>query len=381
MKQPHPYRLLLLSQSRPSADLLRMAEVIGKARNADVNQMAGRDAAALARAITEAPADLLVLEWSRDDAWLAALTDSAYSRHIDAVCVRSQTDIHPRRILVLAGGGPFALEGIHIAGELSAAWNLPVAVLRVLGQGGQVSPRMQEEQTRTVSEQMRVQLSTLRVDAQVILKTDSDVPNAIAAECRESDLIVMGGPATCRVGGEFRNSIPCDIIETRRNPFVIMIPHRRTAIRLNEVFWENTIRINLKANSMLEAITHLVDTLIIEKQVPASFRQKVIDAAVRREMAVSTAFGCQIAIPHAAVPEVHDVIGCMGICPNGIRCCQAGSSANFIFLLLTPRYDYSDYLAVLAQIAGLMQDERNRCALLAAATAAEAASILGKETW
>ncbi|MHC4606536.1 MAG: PTS sugar transporter subunit IIA, partial [Planctomycetota bacterium] len=89
------------------------------------------------------------------------------------------------------------------------------------------------------------------------------------------------------------------------------------------------------------------------------------------------ALGLETAVPHAPIPGLPGIIGCLGICPDGVDFEGAhGGPVRFIFLLLTPRQDYHAYIPALAQIADLMRPEETRAALLRCRTPSEVTALI-----
>jgi PTS system fructose-specific IIC component/PTS system nitrogen regulatory IIA component len=144
---------------------------------------------------------------------------------------------------------------------------------------------------------------------------------------------------------------------------------------LGNIFWENTIRLDMHPTDKWDAIAQMVDILVEERQVPPSQRDNILHTALEREHKGSTAMGHATAIPHAPIPNLPAVIGAVGICPAGIDFdAPDGKAVYFIFLLLTPQQNYRSYIPVLAEIAGLMRTSTTQQGLLDCQTPSEAAA-------
>ena len=149
---------------------------------------------------------------------------------------------------------------------------------------------------------------------------------------------------------------------------------------LSDIFWANTIRLDLRPKTRWQAVEALVDALVDEKQVPASQHQMVLETALAREKETSTSIGHEIAVPHARIPNLPGVIGCMGICPEGVDFeGPYREPVRFVFLLLTPQQNYRSYIPVLAQIATLMRPDDTRQQFLQCQTPTEVTALIRQQ--
>ena len=106
----------------------------------------------------------------------------------------------------------------------------------------------------------------------------------------------------------------------------------------------------------------------------------MLEAALERERKGSTSLGHGTAIPHAPIPDLPGIIGCLAICPQGVDFeGPTDEPIQFIFLLLTPEHNYRSYIPILAQIASLMRNGTTRGDLLAAQTPSEITAILKRQ--
>ena len=150
-----------------------------------------------------------------------------------------------------------------------------------------------------------------------------------------------------------------------------------TEASLGKVFWEQMVRLDFRPKDKWDAIDQMIDVLIEEEQFPSEKRDMVLAAALNRERQGSTALGHQTAIPHAPIPNLPGIIGCLGICPDGLDFQNpTGEKIHFIFLLLTPRQNYRSYIPLLAQIANLVRSTNFRSNLLSCQTPTEVTHLL-----
>jgi mannitol/fructose-specific phosphotransferase system IIA component (Ntr-type)/nucleotide-binding universal stress UspA family protein len=326
--------------------------------------------------------NMMVMGWYRQlgkDAVLGA-QNRALTKTVDVdTLIFRVGEFRPaKRILVPTGGGAHSVVGLQIAHDLSRAWGADLEILRI-ARDRQCRP--EDPLLSRYCEQLRqetlLRLQLLDIDAPVTIIPSKEVISPIVASARPDDLVVLGASNDWRQDEYLAGSIPDEITSQLPNPVLMVRAHHGQELELSNVFWENTIRLGMRPADKWDAITQLVDALVEERQVPASLRQRVLDAALGREHKSSTALGHQTAIPHAPIPDLPAIIGALAICPEGVDFGSPdGQPVNFIFLLLTPQQNYRNYIPVLAQIASLMRISRMRPAFLACQTPAEVKALL-----
>lgn len=92
------------------------------------------------------------------------------------------------------------------------------------------------------------------------------------------------------------------------------------------------------STSAANAITFLVEQLVIGGLVPPDKKDAVVRTVLARESLGSTAIGHGLAIPHAAVSSVSRVAGILSTCQAGLSWEGAsdGRPVHFVCLILTP---------------------------------------------
>lgn len=104
----------------------------------------------------------------------------------------------------------------------------------------------------------------------------------------------------------------------------------------------------LAAPSKEAAIQALVDRLAETGAVPATRRDEVLAAVLKREAASATDVGHGIAIPHAKHGAVQRVVAAVAFCPAGV--CfggRDGQPVQLIILLVSPENDHAAHLGAL----------------------------------
>jgi PTS system fructose-specific IIA component/PTS system nitrogen regulatory IIA component len=329
--------------------------------------------------------NMMVMGWYHDveeDAVLSATNRSLTKAvNVDTLIFKDR-DFHPaRRILAPTGGGNNALMGIQIGHDLAQTWGAEVEVLRIARDPNCMpeDPIFKRYCTQ-VYDNTKLQLELLGVDHPITILPSQDIVAPIVNRIKKDDLVVLGASNDWRQAGYLAGSIPDEIANQIPSSVLMVRSPTPNTVLLSNVFWEQTIRLDLRPKDKWEAITQLVDALVDEKQVPLSQRQLVLDAALQREDKNSTSLGHQTAIPHAPIPELPNVIGCLGICPDGVDFGGIyDEPVHFVFLLLTPQQNYRNYIPVLAQISSLMRLEETRKLFTSCQTPAEIMFLLKQQ--
>jgi mannitol/fructose-specific phosphotransferase system IIA component (Ntr-type) len=148
-------------------------------------------------------------------------------------------------------------------------------------------------------------------------------------------------------------------------------------VRLTEILREDIIKINLDASTKWEAIQELIDLLISTHELRLTDRNEIIEAVFDRERSLSTGLEHGIAVPHAVVNCVEDVIAALGTSWKGIPFeSHDGQPAKLVILLLIPQGVFQRHVRTLAGIARLGTNPELRNHLFIAKTPAEAMDVL-----
>ena len=118
------------------------------------------------------------------------------------------------------------------------------------------------------------------------------------------------------------------------------------------------------------AIDALIDLLVRAKKLQPQDRDAVRKAVKDRETSKSTGIGYGIALPHASVPCVHDVVVAFArLHPPVDFQALDGQPVTMCVLLLTPQGQFQQHLHALSSIARVLSDKQRRANLEAAVTA------------
>ena len=340
---------------------------------------------AIQNTVDEWSCNMLVMGWYGDVDRRAILSSAnralAKSLHVDTLIFKEKS-FHPaRKILVPTGGGGHSFMGLQIADALARAWGAELAVTRVARDPeGRADNPILQRYCQQILEDTELRLQLLNIDAPIEIIPSPDVVRPIVERASGSDLLVLGASNDWRQEEHLAGSIP-DEIAYRAPCSVLMVRSRApTSSQLSDIFWEQTIRLDLHPKDKWEAIDQMVDILVEEKQVPTSERDRVLAAARARERQSSTAMGRQTAIPHAPIEALPGIIGALGICPDGVDFKGLKDEpVHFIFLLLTPQQNYRSYVPVLAQIATLMHSDEARAAFRRCQTPSELTALIKRQ--
>lgn len=297
---------------------------------------------------------------------------------VDTVILKERNLGSVRRILVPTGGGGHSIMGLQVAQQLAEAWDAEIRVVRIArdDECRADDPALQRYCAH-IYEDTQLKLQLLGIAAPIEIVPSSEVIDPILSRAADCDLIVLGASNDWLQEEHLAGSIP-DEIAARSPCSVLLVRSRSTGkAKLSDIFWEHTIRLGARPADKWEAIELLVDTLVEEKQVPATERDNILAAARRREEQGSTAMGRETAIPHAPIPDLPAVIGALAVCPDGVAFGESADQVvRHVFLLLTPQQNYRSYIPILAQIATLMHDEAARQLLLECQNPAEVTALL-----
>lgn len=133
----------------------------------------------------------------------------------------------------------------------------------------------------------------------------------------------------------------------------------------------------LKATTKVEVLREMTDALLSGKN--KGLRGPVLEQVVSRESLESTALGHGIALPHARVSGLDDLLCAMAVSKKGVdfRAVDQGK-VHLVFLMLYPPNKQSLYLNFVAGVVRALHDSDRAEALVDAGDPASMLDILGK---
>ncbi|EIK97991.1 PTS system subunit IIA [Pseudomonas sp. M47T1] len=141
-------------------------------------------------------------------------------------------------------------------------------------------------------------------------------------------------------------------------------------IRLEHILTPGRSLVNAPGGSKKKVLEHIAN--LIAREVPGLEMQVVFDSLIAREKLGSTGFGNGIAIPHCRLAGCNTPISALLHLENKIDYDAIdGAPVDLVFVLLVPQEATNEHLALLSQIAGMLDraDVRER---LRAAPSSEA---------
>ena len=138
-------------------------------------------------------------------------------------------------------------------------------------------------------------------------------------------------------------------------------------MRLVDVIHGNMIIPQMRSRNKWDAIEELVDQLVEEHEIRIFDQHEVLNAVLMREKSLSTGLNDHIALPHGRTMLTDELIGVLGISPEGIPFeSRDGKDAKLLCLLVIPENQYHGHIRTLASISRLLSDFRLRTELIKA---------------
>lgn len=139
-----------------------------------------------------------------------------------------------------------------------------------------------------------------------------------------------------------------------------------SGLLLTDLLTPDRIRVPLAAETKPGVLRELTELLADRAGVPAG---PLLSAVLDREQVLSTGIGHGIAIPHAKVATVTDLMLVCGSSPKGVDFdALDGAPVRLFFLLVGPESAAGQHVKALSRIARLVRRESVREALMGATT-------------
>jgi len=149
---------------------------------------------------------------------------------------------------------------------------------------------------------------------------------------------------------------------------------------LGALLSESQIIPNMVATERWQAIEEIVSFLVEGGHLPKKEKENILGALFHREETMSTGIGFGVAIPHASLEAIDNVVLAFGRSQTGIEFESLDSKpVHFVVLLLVPATQHQMHLKTLSAIAKFLNDRVTREALTNAHDANDIMQILKKE--
>jgi PTS system nitrogen regulatory IIA component len=133
-------------------------------------------------------------------------------------------------------------------------------------------------------------------------------------------------------------------------------------VKIVDILSEDLIIPDLAANTRDAALAELVDCMAASrKEIDRDFALRVL---LERERVGSTAVGNGLAFPHARMPTIHRVIGCLGRSRPGVLCRANDSQATHLFVAILAPETGGLHLKALARASRVFKDGDFRAKLM-----------------
>lgn len=150
-------------------------------------------------------------------------------------------------------------------------------------------------------------------------------------------------------------------------------------MKLSELLARDLVLLPLQAADKWQAISALAAAAVQAGKVTPKALPGVESALLERERSMTTGMEDGIAIPHAAVDAVGDVIAVLGLSPSGVPFeALDGQPARIIVCLIIPRPKKLQNIKTLAGIAKLLSRPAVRRDLLACETPEQVLAVIGE---
>ena len=150
-------------------------------------------------------------------------------------------------------------------------------------------------------------------------------------------------------------------------------------MKLSELIHDKLVELPLKAADKWEALATIARVPVRAGCYSEELVEQVERALVVREKSMTTGMEHGIAIPHAAIDGIDDLVAVLGLNPAGIPFeTLDGEPARIVIGLIIPRSKKLAHIKTLAEIAKLLSKAEVRERLLACSTPSEAVQALAE---
>lgn len=142
-------------------------------------------------------------------------------------------------------------------------------------------------------------------------------------------------------------------------------------MKLTEFIRKKAIILSLKSPNKRGIVNEMVTSVKKACDGEKFSVDDVVEAVMEREKVGSTGLGGGVAVPHARLDSLKDVVGAFGRCVKGVDFNSVdGEPVSLVFLILAPPAKNEDYLAALQKTMRAIK-QPNLCKFLRAAKTAK----------
>lgn len=130
------------------------------------------------------------------------------------------------------------------------------------------------------------------------------------------------------------------------------------SIEISNYLDKDCIVLGLKHRDKKKVLSGIVDYLIEKKKIGKEDKREILKKLIQREEMGSTAIGGGIALPHARVKSVKNIVICLAISNEGIDFNSLDEQpVSVITLLLSNQNEAGLHLKTLAFLARMLRDK------------------------
>jgi mannitol/fructose-specific phosphotransferase system IIA component (Ntr-type) len=151
-------------------------------------------------------------------------------------------------------------------------------------------------------------------------------------------------------------------------------------INILDYLGKDSIIIGLKQKTKKKILNAILEYLSNKKKITKANIKDILKIILQREEMGSTAIGGYIALPHARIDSIKDVVVCLAISEEGLEFDSLDQEpVNIIALLLSNQKEAGLHLKMLAFLARMLRDKYFVQQLKNAKTQEEALALITKQ--
>lgn len=147
-------------------------------------------------------------------------------------------------------------------------------------------------------------------------------------------------------------------------------------MNLRQLVPPECVILELAESEDVEVIPEMIDHLIKIGRIQAENRESYVEAVIDREQQIGTGLGSGVAIPHARVEEIDEMIAVFGRSSEGVDFESPDTApSHCIVLLLAPEGQTAQHLQTLSELAKVFSQCECREELMAATSEQQISAI------
>jgi fructose-specific phosphotransferase system IIA component len=121
---------------------------------------------------------------------------------------------------------------------------------------------------------------------------------------------------------------------------------------------KDSVLLGLKQRSKKTILSMILDHLVQKKKIDKDDKNEILKVIIKREEMGSTAIGNHIALPHARLDSIKDIVICIAISKDGLDFDSLDQEpVNVVAMLLSNQKEAGLHLKMLAFLARMLRDK------------------------